>query len=96
MPQGLIDVMNVRPAQRLRVIVRLQPLHETEIAFEIEFQHQIGLALVQINRVRMDDRLRIILIELANHLPGIDISDGHVRIAVIPQADFVLGTSSDA
>jgi len=39
---------------------------------------------------RVYDRLRVELIDLAYHLPGVDIGDCHIRIAIIPQADLVL------
>ena len=81
LPEGLVDVVDVGPAERLRVVVGFDLLYQAQISLQIQFQHDVCLSLVKIDCFRMDNRLSIELIQFADNAARIDVGDGDIGVA---------------
>ena len=88
--QLVVDVMDVSPAKRLRVIADFDFLNTCDIPVEIQFFHHIGIALMHVNSAWMQDRLRIVSVDFTQRVARLNVFNDYVCVGVVAQGHFVL------
>ena len=90
--QAVVYVVHVRATKWLGVVVHIHRPHPGDGALEVQLLDVVGLALVQVDGLGVDDGRGVELVELADDLLALgDVDDGDRAVGVVAQRDLVLG-----